>query len=91
MVLVVENDTYGLLDERRRCRRPAPAPTHPAERAAFERVYQQLPTTLSGADTVQLSGPPLDEPSRRWPWVPEVLPVLPMATLHGERLPSWRC
>jgi hypothetical protein len=32
----------------------------PAEQASFRQVYQHLPTSLLGVDTVQLSGPPLD-------------------------------
>ncbi len=54
----------------------------PAEIAAFRQVYQHLPTALPGADTVQLSGPPLDARLTAVARVPELLPVLPLGEFH---------
>ena len=56
----------------------------PAELASFQHVYQSLPTALPGADTVQLSGPPLDAYLTDVARTPEVLPVLPVGDFHPE-------
>ncbi|MEV0399117.1 lantibiotic dehydratase [Actinoallomurus sp. NPDC050550] len=49
----------------------------PAELERFRRVYASLPTALPGADTVQLSGPPLETRLATVARTPELLPVLP--------------
>ncbi|HWF81594.1 MAG TPA: lantibiotic dehydratase family protein, partial [Streptosporangiaceae bacterium] len=54
----------------------------PAELASFRQVYRQLPAALPGADTVQLSGPPLDARLTAVARVPELLPVLPLGEFH---------
>jgi hypothetical protein len=59
----------------------------PAEVASFQQVYQHLPTALPGADTVQLSGPPLDARLTAVARVPELLPVLPLGEFHPA--PPW--
>ncbi len=59
----------------------------PAERASFRQVYQQLPTALPGARTVQLSGPPLDARLTAVARAPELLPVLPVGEFHPA--PQW--
>ncbi|WP_432983036.1 lantibiotic dehydratase [Dactylosporangium sp. CA-233914] len=60
---------------------------NPAELASFQRVYQQLPTALPGADLVQLSGPPLDARLTTVARAPELLPVLPLGEFHPQ--PRW--
>ncbi|GGK36318.1 hypothetical protein GCM10010124_31180 [Pilimelia terevasa] len=59
----------------------------PAEFASFQRVYRELPTTLPGAATVQLSGPPLDARLAALARTPELLPVLPVGDFHPA--PPW--
>ncbi|GAB3977740.1 lantibiotic dehydratase [Actinoallomurus acanthiterrae] len=49
----------------------------PAELERFRRVYASLPTALPGADTVQLSAPPLETRLATVARTPELLPVLP--------------
>ncbi|WP_341716564.1 lantibiotic dehydratase [Micromonospora sp. FIMYZ51] len=58
-----------------------------AERASFRHVYRNLPTALPGADTVQLSGPPLDARLTSVARTPDVLPVLPIGDFHPN--PQW--
>ncbi|GAA4603976.1 lantibiotic dehydratase [Actinoallomurus liliacearum] len=50
----------------------------PAELERFRRVYTNLPTTLPGAETVQLSAPPLETRLAAVARTPELLPVLPV-------------
>ncbi|WP_329260803.1 lantibiotic dehydratase [Actinoallomurus sp. NBC_01490] len=50
----------------------------PTELDRFRRVYASLPTALPGADTVQLSGPPLKTRLAAVARAPELLPVLPV-------------
>ncbi|GLY90537.1 lantibiotic dehydratase [Actinoallomurus iriomotensis] len=50
----------------------------PAELDRFRRVYASLPTALPGAETVQLSGPPLEMRLAAVARAPELLPVLPV-------------
>ncbi len=59
----------------------------PAELASFQHVYRNLPTALPGADTVQLSGPPLDARLAAVARTPAVLPVLPVGDFHPD--PPW--
>jgi hypothetical protein len=59
----------------------------PAELERFRGVYVGLPTALSGADTVQLSGPPLDTRLVTLARTPEFLPVLPVGDFHPD--PPW--
>jgi thiopeptide-type bacteriocin biosynthesis protein len=54
----------------------------PAELAPFRQVYRHLPTSLPGADTVQLSGPPQEARLTAVARVPELLPVLPVGEFH---------
>lgn len=54
----------------------------PAEAAELRQVYHQLPTTLPGATTVQLSGPPLDARLTALARTPKILPVLPLGEFH---------
>ncbi|MGC4804982.1 lantibiotic dehydratase [Micromonospora sp. DT233] len=54
------------------------------ELASWQRVYQGLPTTLPGAHTVQLSGPPLDARLAPVARTPELLPVLPVGDFHPD-------
>lgn len=49
----------------------------PAELDRFRRAYTSLPTAMPGADTVQLSGPPLDVRLASLARTPVLLPVLP--------------
>jgi len=49
----------------------------PAELERFRRAYAALPTAMPGAETVQLSGPPLDARLATLARTPELLPVLP--------------
>lgn len=49
----------------------------PAELERFRRAYASLPTALPGADTVQLSSPPLEARLTAVARTPELLPVLP--------------
>ena len=56
----------------------------PAELASFRQVYQHLPTVLPGADTVQLSGPPLDAGLVAVARAPRLLPLLAL----GEYQPA---
>ncbi|MEU3457866.1 lantibiotic dehydratase [Micromonospora sp. NPDC006766] len=58
-----------------------------AELSSFQRVYRHLPTALPGADTVQLSGPPLDPRLASVARTPELLPVLPVGDFHPD--PPW--
>ncbi|MFG1928540.1 lantibiotic dehydratase [Cryptosporangium sp. NPDC048952] len=55
----------------------------PAELVAFRQVYGNLPTALPGADTVQISGPPLDARLASVARVPKLLPVLPLGEFHS--------
>ncbi|WBB78591.1 lantibiotic dehydratase [Micromonospora sp. WMMD882] len=57
------------------------------ELASFQRVYQNLPTALPDAHTVQLSGPPLDARLASVAHTPELLPVLPVGDFHPD--PPW--
>ncbi|WP_329243102.1 lantibiotic dehydratase [Actinoallomurus sp. NBC_01490] len=50
----------------------------PAELDRFRRVYASLPTAMPGADTVQLSVPPLETRLAAVARAPELLPVLPV-------------
>ncbi|RCG19046.1 lantibiotic dehydratase [Sphaerisporangium album] len=59
----------------------------PPELERFRRVYASLPTAMPGADTVQLSGPPLDTRLATVARTPELLPVLPVGDFHPD--PSW--
>ncbi|WP_261576191.1 lantibiotic dehydratase family protein, partial [Frankia gtarii] len=59
----------------------------PAERERFRGVYTSLPTALPGADTVQLSAPPLDTRLTTLARTPELLPVLPVGDFHPN--PPW--
>ncbi|MFC4588553.1 lantibiotic dehydratase [Sphaerisporangium corydalis] len=59
----------------------------PAELERFRRVYTGLPTAMPGADTVQLSGPPLDTRLATLARTPELLPVLPVGEFHPD--PPW--
>ncbi|GIJ22863.1 lantibiotic dehydratase [Micromonospora lutea] len=54
----------------------------PAEIAGFQQVYRHLPTALSGAAPLQLSGPPLDAGLTAVARTPELLPVLPVGDFH---------
>ncbi|PRY18630.1 thiopeptide-type bacteriocin biosynthesis protein [Pseudosporangium ferrugineum] len=58
----------------------------PDELAGFRDVYRQLPTAMSGADTVQLSGPPLDARLVPLARAPEMLPILPLGEFHPAPL-----
>ncbi|WP_322747936.1 MULTISPECIES: lantibiotic dehydratase [unclassified Frankia] len=60
----------------------------PAELERFRGVYASLPTALPGADTVQLSGPPLDTRLATVARAPELLPVLPVGDFDPD--PQWR-
>ncbi|TCJ34640.1 lantibiotic dehydratase [Parafrankia sp. BMG5.11] len=60
----------------------------PAELERFGSVYASLPTALPGADSVQLSGPPLDTRLATVARAPELLPVLPVGDFHPD--PPWR-
>ncbi|MEU8264012.1 lantibiotic dehydratase [Micromonospora sp. NPDC048999] len=55
-----------------------------AELASFQRVYRNLSTALPGAETVQLSGPPLDPRLASVARTPELLPVLPVGDFHPD-------
>ncbi|MFI6129488.1 lantibiotic dehydratase [Micromonospora sp. NPDC051141] len=55
-----------------------------AELASFQRVYRNLPTALSNADTVQLSGPPLEARLAPVARTPELLPVLPVGDFYPD-------
>jgi lantibiotic biosynthesis protein len=59
----------------------------PAELERFHGVYASLPTAMPGADTVQLSGPPLDTRLATVARTPELLPVLPVGDFHPD--PVW--
>lgn len=54
----------------------------PAELARFTRAYASLPTALPGAETVQLSAPPLAERLTSLSRTPGLLPVLPVGDFH---------
>ncbi|WP_045876518.1 lantibiotic dehydratase [Pseudofrankia sp. DC12] len=54
----------------------------PGELDRFRAVYAALPTALPGAQTVQLSGPPLDPRLTTVARAPELLPVLPAGDFH---------
>lgn len=56
----------------------------PAELERFRSVYASLPTALAGADSVQLSGPPLDTRLATVARAPELLPVLPVGDFHPD-------
>ncbi|MCK9904187.1 lantibiotic dehydratase [Frankia sp. Cpl3] len=56
----------------------------PEELERFRGVYTSLPTALPGADTVQLSGPPLDNRLATVARTPELLPVLPAGDFHPD-------
>lgn len=59
----------------------------PVELERFRRVYASLPTAMPGADTVQLSGPPLGAHLATVARTPELLPILPVGDFHPD--PSW--
>lgn len=59
----------------------------PAELERFRGVYADLPTALPGADSVHLSGPPLDARLATVARTPELLPVLPVGDFHPD--PPW--
>ncbi|MEO3861894.1 lantibiotic dehydratase [Acrocarpospora sp. B8E8] len=59
----------------------------PPELERFRRVYASLPTAMPGADTVQLSGPPLEARLATLARTPELLPVLPIGDFHPD--PPW--
>ncbi|MEU7753751.1 lantibiotic dehydratase [Micromonospora sp. NPDC049171] len=59
----------------------------PSELALFSDVYTNLPTTLPGADAVQISGPPLGSRLAALARAPELLPVLPVGDFHPD--PRW--
>ncbi|QXJ21687.1 lantibiotic dehydratase [Actinomadura graeca] len=50
----------------------------------FRDVYADLPTAMAGADTVQLSGPPLRARLATVARAPELLPVLPVGDFHPD-------
>jgi len=56
----------------------------PGELDRFRAVYTALPTALPGADTVQLSGPPLDARLATVARTLELLPVLPVGDFHPD-------
>ncbi|WP_405088832.1 lantibiotic dehydratase [Microbispora sp. NBC_01389] len=59
----------------------------PPDLERFRHVYASLPTAMPGADTVQLSGPPLDARLAALARTPELLPVLPVGDFHHGQ--SW--
>lgn len=59
----------------------------PPELARFRQVYAQLPTAMAGADTVQVSGPPLDARLSSVARTPELYPILPAGEFHPD--PQW--
>ncbi|MEU8309819.1 lantibiotic dehydratase [Actinomadura sp. NPDC048955] len=60
----------------------------PGELDRFRDVYESLPTAMPGADTVQLSAPPLQTRLATLARGPELLPVLPVGDFHPD--PQWR-
>ncbi|WP_245928879.1 lantibiotic dehydratase [Murinocardiopsis flavida] len=56
----------------------------PDELDRFRRVYGGLPTALPDADTVQVSGPPLNARLATVARTPELLPILPVGDLHPD-------
>ncbi|MEV4824565.1 lantibiotic dehydratase [Micromonospora sp. NPDC049274] len=60
---------------------------NPSELALFSDVYTHLPTTLPGADAVQISGPPLGSRLAALARAPKQLPVLPVGDFHLD--PQW--
>ncbi|MBL7487886.1 lantibiotic dehydratase [Frankia sp. AgB1.9] len=59
----------------------------PAELETFRSVYTSLPTAIPGAETVQLSGPPLNTRLATLARTPELLPLLPVGDFHPD--PRW--
>ncbi|MEO5875011.1 MAG: lantibiotic dehydratase [Streptosporangiaceae bacterium] len=56
----------------------------PPEQERFRRAYLNLPTAMPGADTVQLSGPPLELRLTTLARTLELLPVLPAGDFHPD-------
>ncbi|MFC5187788.1 lantibiotic dehydratase [Actinomadura harenae] len=53
-----------------------------AEQERFRSVYSSLPTAMPGAESMQLSGPPLEPRLAAVARTTEVLPVLPVGDFH---------